>query len=287
MMKFRNIIKNALINQPKTLFLVVIQYLSVNCTFSKAQNIKLAHNIEEYNNNNGKTIVTYSKTCSTTNLHLIWKAFLAISIILLSNVYITETYAGDEATAKETYTGEEAKVVEKTNTKGFLNTLKSIFYVDSKYEGDTSGYYNYNRPIASYNQCSLETLKKQYMENPDKNCWYCNIISTMTGAYLEAVANIMNIVETLALLILRYGFLIWLAYYILQQVSSLAPITPGKMLQEILMMGFKVLLATLAVHQGISLLTEFFLDPVMLFGIDYGQTMLNGVMEKEVLGGAS
>ena len=73
-MKFRNIIKNALINQPKTLFLVVIQYLSVNCTFSKAQNIELAHNIEEYNNN-GKTIVTYSKTCSTTNLHLIWKAF--------------------------------------------------------------------------------------------------------------------------------------------------------------------------------------------------------------------
>ena len=140
-------------------------------------------------------------------------------------------------------------------------------------------------PTIGKNQCSLETLKKQYMENPDKNCWYCNIVSTMTGAYLEAVANMMNIVENLALLILKYGFLIWLAYYILQQVSSLAPITPGKMLQEILMMGFKVLLATLAVRQGISLLTEFFLDPVMLFGIDYGQTMLNGVMEEEILGG--
>lgn len=126
------------------------------------------------------------------------------------------------------------------------------------------------------------------MNNTDsKGCWYCNIVSTMTAAYLEAVANVMNIVETLGRLILYYGFLIWLAYYVLQQVSSLAPIKPGKMLQDILLMGFKVLLATLAVRQGIPLLTEFFLDPVMLFGIDYGQTILNGMMDEATLGGAS
>ena len=138
------------------------------------------------------------------------------------------------------------------------------------------------------NTCSIDTLKKQYMDNTDsKGCWYCNIVSTMTAAYLEAVANVMNIVETLGRLILYYGFLIWLAYYVLQQVSSLAPIKPGKMLQDILLMGFKVLLATLAVRQGIPLLTEFFLDPVMLFGIDYGQTILNGMMDEATLGGAS
>lgn len=138
------------------------------------------------------------------------------------------------------------------------------------------------------NQCSIDALKKQYMDDTDsKGCWYCFIVSTMTAAYLEAVANVMNVVQTLGLLILRYGFLIWLAYYILQKVSSIAPVSISKMLQEILMMGFKVLLATIAVRQGIPILTEFFLDPVMLFGIDYGQTMLNGLMDEPVIGGVS
>ena len=133
------------------------------------------------------------------------------------------------------------------------------------------------------NTCSFSVIKKQYLDKSSTDyCWYCNIISTMTNAYLSAVAECTGVVQTLALLILRYGFLIWLAYYILQQVSSLAPTSPGKMLQEILMMGFKVLLATIAVRQGVPLLTEYFLDPVMLMGIDYGQEMLDGIATADV-----
>lgn len=131
--------------------------------------------------------------------------------------------------------------------------------------------------------CSIEAIRKDFLDGATaKNCWYCNIVSTMTNSFLTAVAESNGVVQTLALLILRYGFLIWLAYYILQQVSSLAPIKISKMLQDILMMGFKVLLATLAVRQGIPLLTEFFIDPVMLLGVDYGQEMLDGLMEANI-----
>ena len=131
--------------------------------------------------------------------------------------------------------------------------------------------------------CSIETIRKDFLDGATaKNCWYCNIVSTMTNSFLTAVAESNGVVQTLALLILRYGFLIWLAYYILQQVSSLAPIKISKVLQDILMMGFKVLLATLAVRQGIPLLTEFFIDPVMLLGVDYGQEMLDGLMEANI-----
>lgn len=126
--------------------------------------------------------------------------------------------------------------------------------------------------------CSMSKIKKQYLDKSSTNyCWYCNITSTMTNAYLSAVAECTGVVQTLALLILRYGFLIWLAYYILQQVSSLKPTSLGEILQDVLVMGFKVLLAGLAVRQGIPLLTEYFLDPVMLLGIDYGQEMLDGI----------
>lgn len=137
--------------------------------------------------------------------------------------------------------------------------------------------------------CSIENIRKDFLDGATaKNCWYCNIISTMTNSFLTAIAESNGVVQTLALLILRYGFLIWLAYYILQQVSSLAPIKISKVLQDILMMGFKVLLATLAVRQGIPLLTEFFIDPVMLLGVDYGQEMLDGLLAANIKsGGAS
>jgi len=81
------------------------------------------------------------------------------------------------------------------------------------------------------------------------------------------------------LLILRIGFLIWLAFYILQQVSSLAPIAPGKMLQTILVMGFKVALATVAIRSGLPVIREFFLNPIVGLGVDYGLALFDPLLQ--------
>ena len=126
--------------------------------------------------------------------------------------------------------------------------------------------------------CNFTKLKKDYLGGGTSMCWYCRIVSIMTNAYLSAVDIALRSAKTIGDLILKYGFLIWLGYYILQQVSSMAPTTPGKMLQEVAIMGFKVLLATVAVRKGIPVLTTYFLDPVMLTGVDYGLAMLSGLL---------
>ena len=127
--------------------------------------------------------------------------------------------------------------------------------------------------------CNFTNIKNAYLkEGSTSLCWYCRIVSIMTNAYLTAVDTAMKVVKTMGDIILKYGFLIWLAYYILQQVSSMAPTTPGKMLQEVAIMGFKVLIATEAVHKGIPVLTTYFLDPVMLTGVEYGSQMLSGLI---------
>lgn len=121
--------------------------------------------------------------------------------------------------------------------------------------------------------CKYSELQTKYMEG--STCWYCLIVGKMTSAYLYSASLIIPTVKTMALLILRYGFLIWLALYILKQVSSLSPITVGKFLQEILIMGFKVLLATLVVNDGVAFLNAYLITPLIDTGIDIGNAIFD------------
>ena len=99
----------------------------------------------------------------------------------------------------------------------------------------------------------------------------------MTGAYLYAASLVIPSIKTLALLILRFGFLIWLALYILKQVSSLSPTSVGKFLQEILIMGFKVMLATLIVNNGTEFINEYIMTPIIDTGIDIGNAIFDQI----------
>ena len=71
--------------------------------------------------------------------------------------------------------------------------------------------------------------------------------------------------------------MIWLAFYILQQVSSLEQITPGKMLQEILVMMFKVALAYLLLEPGTNYLVEYYVNPIVSTGVDYGNAIFDNM----------
>lgn len=123
--------------------------------------------------------------------------------------------------------------------------------------------------------CKYSVLQTKYMEG--STCWYCFIVGKMTSAYLYAASLIVPTVKTMALMVLRYGFLIWLALYILKQISSLSPITTGKFLQEILMMGFKVMLATLIINNGIPFFNAYIITPLIDTGIDIGNAIFDTI----------
>lgn len=123
--------------------------------------------------------------------------------------------------------------------------------------------------------CNYAQLQKEYMDG--STCWYCLVVGKMTSAYLYAASLIIPTVKTLALLVVKVGFLIWLALYILKQVSSLSPISVGKFLQEILIMGFKVLLATLIINNAVPFLNAYILTPVIDTGIDIGNAIFDEI----------
>ena len=130
-------------------------------------------------------------------------------------------------------------------------------------------------------QCDLNAMNAMYQGNNDPSmCWYCSVVVIMTNAYLSAVDACMSSVQELATLIAELGFMIWLAHYILLQVSSLSPTSPGKMLQEILVMGFKVALVLAAIKEGSTLIIDYFLNPIMSTGIDYGNEILKALISE-------
>ena len=141
--------------------------------------------------------------------------------------------------------------------------------------------------ITDNKNCKYSELKNKYMEG--STCWYCLVVGKMTGSYLYAASLVIPTIKTLALMILRYGFLIWLALYILKQVSSLSPISSGKFLQEILVMGFKVMLATLIINNGIPFLNAYIMTPVIDTSIDVGNSIFNEIaatLDTETQGGS-
>lgn len=120
--------------------------------------------------------------------------------------------------------------------------------------------------------CEDANIDPNKSDAPDaqKSCWYCKIVIVLVNAYLKAASMAMGTTIVLGQIILKVGFLLWLAYYILQQVSSMEPITPGKMLQEILVMGFKVALAYLFLEEATKLVVKYYVDPIVGLGVDYG-----------------
>ncbi len=121
--------------------------------------------------------------------------------------------------------------------------------------------------------CAMEEMQKMYLTEGevDKYCWYCKIVIVLVNAYLDVAKDaIGGATLPLGKIILRWGFLIWLAYYILQQVSSMNAVTPGKMLQEILVMGFKVAVASAILGVGMDFIRDYYLNPIVETGVNYG-----------------
>ena len=132
--------------------------------------------------------------------------------------------------------------------------------------------------------CDQASMKAMYSGNSDeelkKKCWSCNVVIIMTNAYLQAAeASIPTTVE-LGHVILKWGFLIWLAIFLLKQLSSMSGVTPGKMLQEILMMSFKCAFCYYALDMGTDFVTTYILNPIVITGTDIGDALLTNMLER-------
>lgn len=120
---------------------------------------------------------------------------------------------------------------------------------------------------AECNQGRMDTIYKS-------GCYPCKVIKTLISSFMNGVTFLEDVSVRAGTRILLIGFLLWIAFYIMQQVSSFKDIEPRDMINNLLIMAFKVLGAYIVIQAGFKIFVDFVVVPFLGWGIDFGTYLL-------------
>lgn len=118
--------------------------------------------------------------------------------------------------------------------------------------------------------CITENFKAMYTST----CYSCEIVETLSAAFIKAAAKAYQVSREAANVILVVGIVLWIGLFVLKNISAFTAAEPMKMLQDILVQLFKVLLAFVIINIGISTILDYTLVPIMNAGTDFADTII-------------
>jgi len=121
------------------------------------------------------------------------------------------------------------------------------------------------------NPCSIDRMENIYKSG----CYSCIIVKAMISTFLNACSKLYDLTREAGAKILIIGLLLWIPFYILQQLSSLKNLEPAAMINDLLQMLFKVLVAYLVINAGIQFFIDFVISPLLNAGADFGSMILS------------
>ncbi len=122
----------------------------------------------------------------------------------------------------------------------------------------------------SNRECNKERMDAIYKSS----CYACDVVTALIGSFMNACTYLYDVTKEAGSKILWIGIMLWIAFYVLQQLSSLKNIEPTAMVNDLLIMAFKVLGAYLVINAGIDFFISYAIVPFMNFGAQFGIAML-------------
>lgn len=122
----------------------------------------------------------------------------------------------------------------------------------------------------SGNECNFNNIKTVYLSD----CFSCQIIETLTSAFIKAAAKAYDVSRQAANVILFVGMLLWLGFFVVKNVSAFSTVEPMKMLQDLFIQFFKALVAYVVINAGISVILHYTLEPIMLAATNFADTLI-------------
>ena len=107
----------------------------------------------------------------------------------------------------------------------------------------------------------------------DDTCFFCPIFKVLFNTTSSLAQKTYNALKDAIANVVIIAFALWVAWYVLKQVSALEVKKPSKMIQEILTQAFKVLLVVLIIKVSYAQILKLTLDPVFNTGMNYVQTV--------------
>ena len=122
------------------------------------------------------------------------------------------------------------------------------------------------------NRCLIANFELVYKTT----CYSCIVVNKLITAFLNGSSKLYEITREAGNAVLIVCFLIWLPIFVLKKISGLTNLEPTKdMIDELLTVFFKVLVAFVVINAGISFFATYALNPILSAGADYGLTVIS------------
>lgn len=119
--------------------------------------------------------------------------------------------------------------------------------------------------------CSLA----RFLPKSDK-CWFCPMFKALFNTASAIALKAYKALESGVVNVVMMMFAIWVSVYILKHVSAVEVKDPRKMLQELMLQAFKVLIVVLILKVGYFQVMQLTLGPVFNTGMNFVQAISGG-----------
>ena len=130
--------------------------------------------------------------------------------------------------------------------------------------------------ISAPKECDIDGMRKQYQSK----CYSCVIIKTLLETFLNACSKAYDITSEAGVKLLVLGALVWMAFFVMKNVSSLSNIEPGAMMNTLTVFLFKVMVAYILITSGLGVLVKYTINPLLTAGADMGIAYTSAVSYK-------
>jgi len=107
----------------------------------------------------------------------------------------------------------------------------------------------------------------------DDECLFCPLFRVLFNTAGSLAQKTYNALKDALVAVVIVAFALWIAWYVLKQVSALEVKKPSKMIQEILVQAFRVLLVVLILKASYGQILRLTIDPIFNTGMNYVQTV--------------
>lgn len=119
-------------------------------------------------------------------------------------------------------------------------------------------------------KCNIAAMQKTYQSK----CYSCVIVKTLIETFMSACATAYDATSEAGVKLLTLGALIWMAFFVMKNVSSLANVEPGAMVNTLAVFLFKVMVAYIFITSGLGVLVKYFVNPFLTAGADFGMALM-------------
>lgn len=205
-----------------------------------------------------------------------------VSVITFRDSQITDMKqalqeALKEAIEAKTLTSEEALIIEnEANSLIQEGTARAIKAAEADGKGNTfireikdgsATALSSANSVVSETCPSSEFLRAKYQSG----CWSCLVVEKLSSSFLTAAKSAYGLSQRAGITLLWIGAVMWLLMWALKNVSSLAQVEPGNILNELIKFLFKVGLAYWFIMGGLPMVKNYFIGPIMGFGASVAQ----------------